>query len=279
MSNLPSDVTANPSTAKTAAPIPVNRLTLAHLLLWITMTAWVLSFFQPQRAVRLEAAAAPDAGPTQVEPIPLFSVPRWVEIASMLALGPASGAGAAGVALCLWRIAARRFGFPTQPGHWLLLLIGGDWILVQVLDVATRLGPIGRQSGDLHLLGAEILGAALMTAAVCHPQFPARWRIAFGLAACGSILGAAMMVVYLIAGAVGKPPDSLESVALPIFTGLMFVALLALLGSVGTALVAGIVDCFHPEGFDLFHWAGILAFGITVGVPCISCFIIGSGIG
>jgi hypothetical protein len=263
---------AAPLAGQSKPAVVANRLQTAHLLLWITSTALVLSCHQPSRAMSQPVASD---GPVKVE-VPLFSVPKWVEIASIIALAPASGAGIASVALCLSRLALRRFGFPVQPGHWLLLLIGGEVVLGLGLDMATRLGIIDRYRSDPFLLGTALLAATLMTAAAWQSRSALRWRIAFGMVACGSMLTSTMMAVTWCYNALDDPPPFLES-STPIFSTLWSLALLTITGGLGMALVASVVDCFH-RGFDLFHWVGVIAFAVAIGVPCVTCLIILGGI-
>src|SRR5688572_28112648 len=114
-----------------AAQPQQNRLSIAHLFLWTATTAVVLthqqslkppapdrigfsSFLsQPGMDVEVEMAK-------QRQRIHGRWTSRWLVD---LAFSPVYGAALAGVVLAFWRLITLRFGFPTQPGHWLLILI------------------------------------------------------------------------------------------------------------------------------------------------------------
>src|SRR5688572_27918705 len=89
------------------APLPKNRLTIAHLLLWTLGSSIILACYR--------------AWITQNQlPADSFAIMPLLHLVYSLALGAQVGS------VFLWALRAltRQSGFPTEPGHWLLLIEG-----------------------------------------------------------------------------------------------------------------------------------------------------------
>ena len=107
---------------------PRNRLSIAHLMLWMLGTAIALGLY---RLV---------AGQEQLARVTM----AWNVYALVYALlaGPKIG----GMFLAVGRRLAGRGGFPTQPGHWLLAIEGMSTVLVYLgMAVSNALEGDGRQ--------------------------------------------------------------------------------------------------------------------------------------
>ena len=139
MSDLPSNSFAKPPAQPTAATAEGNRLSIAHLLLWITTTAAVFGFLQRHSPESSPPVSSGDARLDQIRE-QVREVERW-EFISMLTFAPAYGVTLAGVILAAWRVATRRFGFPTQPGHWLLLLLAIIPAMAMVISLFESASP------------------------------------------------------------------------------------------------------------------------------------------
>src|SRR6266481_4184363 len=113
-----------------ARPEPMhNRLSIAHLLLWMATTGAALVCLQqykPRPPETIGFASFLSQARTQEE-LKIEMDKRRQEIWRVwnaqyligLSFSPVYGAAAAGAVLAAWRIVTRRFGFPDQPGHWL----------------------------------------------------------------------------------------------------------------------------------------------------------------
>src|SRR5262245_9542230 len=127
----------SPSVPATGA----NRLSIAHLLLWTTMTALVLMF--------VRAVYAPGVMPPELDDALRINIERQsqLQMSVLLVFSPAYGAALSSLCLTAWRLATRRFGFPTQPGHWLLLMVA---VFPLSVGVARQLHP--RMTGQVVII-------------------------------------------------------------------------------------------------------------------------------
>jgi hypothetical protein len=107
-----------PRDANAARNAETFRLTIAHLLLWTAATAFVVSVF-PQHWLRTRLPPFVIVPATEhVERQRLFE--KW----SIVAVSPFYGVAVASVVIAGSRLLQRRAGFPSQPGHWLLVQTG-----------------------------------------------------------------------------------------------------------------------------------------------------------
>jgi len=220
-----------------------NRLAIAHLLLWMTTTAVVLAFLQDgARGFKNEDGEFP----TEMRMTQLLS----------FAFAPAYGASLAAVVLALWRRATRRYGFPTQPGHWLLLVMAVSPLSMGVNWIFRRLA----LEGDVVNWMLKVAFAAFLVFAATRVQRPPRWRLTFVLVAAGfatsAVITAAMLVAIQHAAHSGM-----------LIFGILL--LLAFAGPVLAAFASSILDLTAAERFDIFHWAGTLTYAAAAVHPLI----------
>jgi len=226
-----------------------NRLTIAHLLLWMATTGVVLVSLrsqQPRPAESIGFASGLHQVQSEKEYRILFKERQqqvwrvWnAQYQVGLAFAPVSGIALAGAVLALWRVVTRRFGFPVQPGHWLLLVIAGMMVLAAFRSYSQQ-----RISGD----GAEWLIAAIETVMLMAVTYvnrePFRWCAAFGVLAAGfGIVTLSFAIQYL--------SSSFEP------TNLFGLGLLVVLLFPFVALVCTATDITERGRYDIFHWIGI----------------------
>jgi hypothetical protein len=222
---------------------PANRLGIAHLLLWITTTAALFGCIRGAHIVSMERQRLSAAGMDEAEygnqELPLVRSNRIVTLIG----APIYGMAVAGAALGLWHVATRRFLFPSQPGHWLLILIAlVSFPLLVPLGLVPKSEFTGAVVAFSMRIGSAALSAALAAIAALHVPF-LRWRIAFWLCAIG--FGAqAIELLDLIAAPLGS------------MLGAML-ALFVLSFAVPAAVVASVIDFTMPSRFDIFHWIGV----------------------
>jgi len=226
-----------------AEPLPAahgNRLLLAHLLLWMTTSAMALACIQ---------GSAPWNQEVERPEAPEITSALGLQRVLTLAAAPIYGITLAGAALAAWRVITLRHGFPTQPGHWLLLHIAvvplvaaGDWLL--------RLP----RTSD-HRAIAVALGALALVAASAGSFFnkPVRWHLPFIMA------GAGFIVLALQYWNLGEELDGF-GVDYYFAGGAKLMVLIALL------LIAGAVaiDLYTKTSYDVLHWIGVVTLGIAL---------------
>ena len=222
----------------------VNRLTIAHLFLWITTTAVLLGCVLATNSVwserqRLSSGMSDVEGGYKDPPLV-----RSYRIAALVGT-PIYGAAMAGAVLGLWRMATRRFLFPTQPGHWLLILIAVFSLQSLVpLGLLAQSESTGGVIAFVQRIGCAALSAALAATAAMQVPF-LRWRILFWLCAAG--FGAQLLELLDLAAA---PLGSMLG-------GMLAFALLSF--AVPVSLVCSGIDLTMASHFDVFHWIGVVA--------------------
>jgi hypothetical protein len=227
----------------TAEPIPAaqsNRLLLAHLLLWMTTSAMALACIQ--------GSAPWNQVADQRQALEITSA-LGLQRALTLAAAPIYGIALAGAALAAWRLITLRRGFPTEPGHWLLLHIAvvplvaaGDWLL-----------KLPRTSD--HQAIAVALGALALVAVSAGSFFnqPMRWHLPFIMA------GAGFIVLALQYWNLGEELDG-YGVDYYFAGGAKLMVLVALL--LIAAAVA--IDLYNRTAYDVLHWIGIVTLAIAL---------------
>lgn len=240
-----------------------NRLGIGHLLLWMTATAAVMALFQPSRTIQQAAGGADEQAAFQAAPA------QRTDIVLLLIVGPALGAGVAAIPLCVWRLATQRFGFPAQPGHWLLLIIGVWTVMWTGQFVAVTSGFSPDSDGDITMFGL-LSGTGLLAGLASHLTKSGHWRLALGLVGGGCCTLSGIVVFTVLADMfLANRPVGLGAIAL--VGG--FVAVLCILGGIGLSLLSGLLDFLHGPSLDLFHWAGVIAFAIVICVPCLAILL------
>src|SRR5262245_57167573 len=109
----------------------VNRLTTGHLLLWMAGTAIALVVF-PSGLFQIKSVAT-----SRSALLRQLAMRDNFEKAITAVVGPLFGTAVASLPLAGQHLLERRSGFPVQPGHWLLLLLG---LLYLLFSLFTRLG-------------------------------------------------------------------------------------------------------------------------------------------
>jgi hypothetical protein len=210
------------------------------------MTAAVFGFLQPHVPPTEEQAST---GNPRFDEMLRRSreVRRW-EFISLLVFAPAYGATLAAVGLAGWRWVRRRFDFPAQPGHWLLLVLAV--IPATVCCVAVLSPPLNEFPA---FCGAMLYVTIVSACAAVQIRSSKRWRWVFILAASGFLIAWVDVVLSALSRDVVGPR--------------MFavVGLAALICSLLTALACSALDLTAAEHYDVFHWTGIAVLFATLG--------------
>jgi hypothetical protein len=227
----------------------LNRLTIAHLLLWMTTTAVVLVSLrsqQPPPAERIGFASFLHQARSEEEREILFKERqqqvwrRWnARHFVRLAFAPVSGVALAAAIMALWRAATSRFGFPVQPGHWLLVAIAG---LIVLAALRSYLLSLISRDGTEWLITVIVTG--LLMAITYFNREPFRWRIAFAWLTAGFGTTSFAFAIQCMSPAV--EPSNLFGLGMFLIGLFPFVAILC------TAF-----DIAQCGRYDIFHWIGI----------------------
>jgi hypothetical protein len=227
-----------------------NRLAIAHLLLWTAATGLVLLYFQSRRLPPQDSigfASFLTQRGTDVKAKMAADRQRiwrsWHRGCLVgLAFAPIYGAALAGLGLGIGRTVTGRFGFPAQPGHWLLLEIGGITAIVASRHLLRSL-PLSADGEDFVVACLMLVVASAAALAVGYSP----WRLPMAAAACG-------LAVICLAYGISLRSQSIESPGL-YGVGLLVIALVPLL-----ALLAVVLDLADRRRYDIFHWFGVAAF-------------------
>ena len=232
-------------------PTEPNRLTTGHLLLWMLGTAIVLASNQQIDQLRVNGS-------------------RLGMLRSIHALGNGLALGVAVAGALLWvvHLARGRGGFPTQPGHWLLLVRGiatlvsltggairGYWgqEIVEAFDGSSAaripvLLIIVLQFFPSSLAGALGYWAALRSLAVERGV----WRVAMGglffYTAFNAVTAGLGLLIWLMEG---------QMEPLPGFTFLAVGWMGLLLPAISLLVLAAAFLDPRIRERDFLHWAGV----------------------
>jgi hypothetical protein len=156
-----------------------------------------------------------------------------------LASAPIYGVALAGGVLAIWNAVALKFRFPTQPGHWLLVVIAALALLWAGSPLLARL-PLSADGCDfvLAMLMAMAVLAATVMIRVNHWRFPLA-------------LGAAGLGILCLAFATSFAFWSHERWDLFVL-GMLFIAAAPL-----AALISIYIDALTSESRDVLHWTGV----------------------
>ncbi|MCI0360319.1 MAG: hypothetical protein L0211_17730 [Planctomycetaceae bacterium] len=230
-------------------PPPANRLTIAHLLLWTATTALVIGAIMPDP---FNAHFDADT-PARVRSDLTRQQQKWRIVT--VVTGPVLGAGLAGLAIAAWRYCRRQPGFPTQPGHWNLMIIGTSTLAIMELHLFNRLEPVpATHMPLLHIIWATFfLSLFLVVVAYVHTQEPLHWKRVFGIAATS-------IGLFFMGGCC----------AFPLGPRPILLILSAILYAIPISMaVATAIDIRTGHRYDVFHWVGIIA------VPALAVIITG----
>jgi hypothetical protein len=171
-----------------SAPAPSNRLGVGHLLLWTATTAVVFATLVTIEERHVARFSGRNVQQNELS-VRIHRAHYWLG----LAVAPAYGASIAAMALASWRLMIQRPGFPTQPGHWLLIAAGVLPIAIgaAILNTAStqRLAPV-----MICWLGLVCLAIVVATAANFVNR-PPRWSRTFRLGSWGLILIAFQLLI------------------------------------------------------------------------------------
>ena len=163
----------NSAPEESILPSPARqRLSIAHLLLWMAGTAIALAFF------RTFFAGDQPAGVQA--PLRFFA----------LLQAPIVGAALGSLPLAVWQALHGKRGFPHQPGHWLLVLQGISFLAGIIVTLITQPAepPIGYSQLSLTAATREfwrLVPTLAVTLLVLTQVRELRWRWMFGLMAIG----------------------------------------------------------------------------------------------
>jgi hypothetical protein len=232
-------------TSPIAEPSQRNRLTIAFLMLWTLGSALILAC---NRALE-------DSQPSgQLGMAHSFY---------LLGYALTYGVALASVPIFLTRKITGSCDFPTQPGHWILIVRGFTillWMAGWACRVAIERLWIGEkpQTPSLYLamqyVPASLLACIAYLIAWSHWSSEGRvWRLTLGLmifnAATGFLVSLAVIFVVEPAGGV-LLPYSLNSCLNPV---------------IGLALISAVLGDRGKRRRDFLHWAGVFcALAMTV---------------
>ena len=164
-----------------------NRLSIAHLLLWTATTALAVGTIMPDPI----DAPAPSDMPAEFRAYQDRQQQQW-RVATALT-GPVLGAGLAALAIAAWRRHRYQPGFPTQPGHWILMIVGMCTVVAMELHLIYRVRLDGFGSNfirtPLFVFFCVTFLLPVITLAVAYYRVaePLRWKRVFAIA--GGSLG------------------------------------------------------------------------------------------
>jgi len=235
--------------------MPANRLSIAHLFLWITMTSVVLAIGQQMlRHGQLGDGIASDDTFSDVRA-------KWrVTTLVRIAVSPAHGAALAGVTIALWRLCRGRQDFPVQPGHWLLMVIAALLFSTVAIWLLQRFVP----GYAFWMVSLVLLVPAFAGAVAAIYSNERRWRFAFFLHALGFVAYAIGIFAFA------------ALIDFGVFLGislLIRVPSVVVVTAFATGLAAAFWDLRLGIDRDFFHWVGVAAL-LAITVETIATWII-----
>lgn len=224
-------------------PRPV-RLSISHLLLWTTTTALVVALLQGVMPLQ-ESAGSP------------WRRTEWIVTVVLLCCAPAWGAAIAGGVLAVWRLIHYRAGFPAEPGHWMLVILGtfavGAGLVILLENVR---GPAA--FAVVVLLGLAVL-IPIETGFAAWCSNSRHWQFAF-LSIVIGLLGISFHILVAAVGSHSRPAPSL-----------VVLGLLGICVAIGLPplafVVAVLTDLVRRERRDALHWIGIAALAAITAQP------------
>jgi hypothetical protein len=235
------------------APVQAYRLTLAHLLAWMLLTALLMAVYRESfKLVDIDRADHPLVARTNKL--------LWIDAAAQVAFAPFEALGLSGLALLAFR---RGKSFPVHPGHFLLIILGSFVLSRLLADFGWRRLILPRFDDPdtfdrwinvvMAIIDAcdgfpfAVAGAVIAIVLIRH-DFPIVWRIPLALGLI-SMLGMSAVELMSILGYMFFPVSTWTE-ALAWWTG--FAAALALFAAV-------LADLLGRKSRDLLHYAGMVA--------------------
>jgi hypothetical protein len=174
--------------------------------------------------------------------------------------GPVLGAGLGALAIATWRAWRHEPGFLTQPGHWILMIVGTCSIASMHIRLVNRFDGINFFiRAPLIVLMWVTLLLPVYTLAVAYYRIaePLRWQRVFAIA--GWSLG-----LFLFGGFCCFPLGA-TPLALLIVPAILYATPISV-------VVAAVLDVRSGRAYDVFHWAGVVA------VPALAAILTGLAI-
>jgi hypothetical protein len=230
---------------------PANRLAIAHLLLWTATTALAIGTIMPDPV----DAPAPADMPAEFRAYQDRQQEQW-RIATVLT-GPVLGAGLAALAIAYWRQLRHEPNFPTQPGHWILMIVGMCTVVAMELHLIDRVRLDGFGSNfirtPLFVFFWVTILLPVITLAVAYYRVaePRRWKRVFAIA------GGSLGLLFL-------------ALCCPLWPSAADLIILAILYATPISMVvAAVLDVRSGRTYDVFHWVGVVA------VPALAIILTG----
>jgi hypothetical protein len=223
------------STSEDALGSTPNRLTIAHLLLWTLGSAIILAMYR---------VLATDEEQTNGQTL----VPSVYAIAFSVLMGAQLGS----VFLFASRLIRGAGGFPTQPGHWLLLIEGVSVLLAGSGQIAVRLGSRTLDLWAFSQIPNCVVTAVLYAVAIrVQSGAGTAWKAALILLSVQHAAAALVFGAFLMS-ALSRPsyPWGWGSEMYRLQTG-CFPPIIALV------LVMSAMTDMQARQRDLLHWAGV----------------------
>jgi hypothetical protein len=227
---------------------PTNRLAISHLLLWTATTALAIGTIMPDPV----DAPAPADMPAEFRAYLSRQQQQW-RMATVVT-GPVLGAGLAALAIAAWRRLRHEPDFPTQPGHWILMIVGMCTVVAMETQLINHLDGSPVIAGPLIVVFWVTLVVSVVTLAVAYYRIaePLRWKLVFAIA--GGSLG------LLILGPCCLPFAELST---------QLIVLAIVYATPISMVVAAVLDVGSGRTYDVFHWVGVVA------VPALAVILTG----
>lgn len=227
---LPGGSPFAPSKEPLEKPPHAEQLSIGLLMLWTAMTALLLGFNR--------ATSQPSNGELGILPFLMSFV-----------ASPLIAVGMSAWVLMLWRLFTDGPRFPSQPGHWLLLLFGFTGVaglLVRtmiMISLATHRG-----LGNAHL-GINFIASvlALIVSVAAIVAIRDRWRILFFIGAASRCLFMLLMLLL--------------SLDFQLVSWIMFANHLLAWAFGLVMLGLAIADLRQHDRRDTLHWTGVIVVG------------------
>ena len=208
---------------------PAEHLSIGLLLLWTAMTGVLLGFHRAtNQPTNGELGIVPTLMSFITSPLIAIGMSAWV--------------------LMLWRWFNDGPRFPSQPGHWLLLLFSFTGVVLLVARMVFMISLIGLRGSGVYvglIFITELLALILNVAAINGLRD--RWQILFAIGAASTALRVTMMVMMRL---------DFQLLFLA-----NFVQQLLAWGFGLTMLGLALADLRQGVRRDTLHWLGVLVIG------------------
>lgn len=206
-----------------------EHLSIGLLMLWTAMTALLLGFHR--------ATSYPTNGELGILPFLMSFV-----------ASPLIAVGMTAWVLMLWRWFTDGPRFPSQPGHWLLLLYGLTGVAALLVRAAIMISLAGPRGSNVFLgVNFVSLALALIMSVVAHLAIRDRWRILFLLNAISKTLSLLFVLMMTL--------------DFRVVSWVMWINLLLTWGFGLYMLGLAIADLRQHVRRDTLHWCGVIVIG------------------